>query len=542
VVVDAIDVPAAGGEVYPTVPQQPGTAITLAGRDSKTLVAGYTMDAQRLQYSTSELLTHTHIGSRDVAVLYGRPGEAGETVLRYPSAPQVTVLSGSVQSTWDAGRRDLRLNYTHDGLAQVLVTPAQGTPLLLLIGTDAVAAQFWRADSATGPVLVRGPELLRAASAANGVLALSGDTARSGPLEVWAAPVVTRIVTWNGVPVSTTAGASGSLTGTLPGPAAVTLPALSGWRFTQATPEAAPGFDDSGWAPADKTTTNNPTKPAAPPVLYADDYGFHHGDVWYRGRFTAAGTETGVTLSAITGRAGVYSVWLNGTFLGSTGDRSHRFDFPAGSVRAGQQNVLSVLLENMGHNEDFNADDSHKEPRGLTGATLVGSAAGLGWRIQGNAGGENIADPVRGPFNTGGQFGERNGYHLPGFADGSWQPVALPHPNRTPGTSWYRTTFDLHLPASQDVPLGIRFTAEPARHYRALVFVNGWQIGRYINDVGPQVSFPVPPGILRTDGRNSLAISVWNTDATTGGLGPVALEQYGNHSTSLRIRDVPSPG
>jgi beta-galactosidase len=196
----------------------------------------------------------------------------------------------------------------------------------------------------------------------------------------------------------------------------------------------------------------------------------------------------------------------------------------------------------MGHNEDFNADDSHKEPRGLTGATLVGSAAGLGWRIQGNAGGEDIADPVRGPFNSGGQFGERNGYHLPSFPDGSWQQVSLPHPDPTPGTSWYRTTFDLHLPASQDVPLGIRFTAEPARHYRALVFVNGWQVGRYINDVGPQVSFPVPPGILRTNGRNSLAVAVWNTDATTGGLGPVALEQYGNHSTSLRIRDVPSPG
>jgi hypothetical protein len=34
-------------------------------------------------------------------------------------------------------------------------------------------------------------------------------------------------------------------------------------------------------------------------------------------------------------------------------------------VRAGADNVLSVMVENMGHNEDFNADDSHKEPRGL---------------------------------------------------------------------------------------------------------------------------------------------------------------------------------
>ena len=53
-------------------------------------------------------------------------------------------------------------------------------------------------------------------------------------------------------------------------------------------------------------------QPAAPPVHYADEYGFHHGDVWYRGHFRAHGGETGVSLSAITGRAGIYSAWLNG--------------------------------------------------------------------------------------------------------------------------------------------------------------------------------------------------------------------------------------
>ena len=58
-----------------------------------------------------------------------------------------------------------------------------------------------------------------------------------------------------------------------------------------------------------------------------------------------------------------------GEFLGSSDDATHRFDFPTGSVHAGQNNVLSVMVENMGHNEDFNADDSHKQPRGLTGAT-----------------------------------------------------------------------------------------------------------------------------------------------------------------------------
>ncbi|MEN3360578.1 MAG: hypothetical protein V7637_4560, partial [Mycobacteriales bacterium] len=543
VVVDAIDTPTVAGEVYPSVPQQPGTGITLAGRDSKTLLAGYAMDSQRLQYSTSELMTHAHIGSRDVALLYGRAGEDGETVLRYPAAPAVTVLSGSVQSTWDSGRGDLRLNYRHDGLAEVLITPAGGVPLLLLLATDQVAAQFWRSDTAAGPVLVRGPELVRTATAGPGRLAVTGDLAADTPLQVWAGPSA-RVLTWNDRPLRAVPAPDGSLVSTAPlaGPRPVTLPALTGWRFTEATPEANPAFDDGRWALADKSVTNNPTKPATPPVLYADEYGFHHGDVWYRGRFTASGTETGVNISAITGRAGIYSAWLNGVFLGSSGDATHRFDFPPGAVRGGAANVLAVLVENMGHNEDFNADDSHKQPRGLTGAALLGSTAKLGWRIQGSLGGEQLVDPVRGPFNTGGQYGERAGYYLPGYPDRRWTPVTLPRADSTPGTSWYRTTFTLHLPAGQDVPLGIRLDDDPARHYRALIYVNGWQLGRYVNDVGPQHSFPVPPGILRTDGRNTLAIAVWNADASTGGLGKVSLEQYGDVTTGLRVSDVDSPG
>jgi Beta-galactosidase jelly roll domain len=124
----------------------------------------------------------------------------------------------------------------------------------------------------------------------------------------------------------------------------VSLPSLARLRFHRGSPEAQPGFDDSGWRLADEKTTNNPTPPASPPVLYADDYGFHHGDVWYRAHFRAHGTETGVSLSAIAGRAGIYSAWLNGQFLGSSDDATRNFDFPAGSLRAGTDNVLSVTL------------------------------------------------------------------------------------------------------------------------------------------------------------------------------------------------------
>src|SRR5437763_17107593 len=71
--IDAIDLPTgaqAGNPTYPVVPQQPGTAITLNGRDSHIIVANYRLGDSQLQYSTSEIMTHARIGDRDVAVLY----------------------------------------------------------------------------------------------------------------------------------------------------------------------------------------------------------------------------------------------------------------------------------------------------------------------------------------------------------------------------------------------------------------------------------------------------------------------------------------
>src|SRR5256885_1822114 len=171
----------------------------------------------------------------------------------------------------------------------------------------------------------------------------------------------------------------------------------------------------------------------------------------------------------------------------------------------------------MGHNEDFRADDTQKEARGLTGAALTGAPTPLTWRIQGN---------VDDSLNTGGLFGDRSGWYRPEFPDGAWNPVDLPHTAAAPGVTWYRTTVNPHLPAGQDTSVGLRIDDDPARPYRAEIFVNGWQLGRYINGVGPQHSFPIPNGILRPDGDNTIAIAVWST-GTGGGLGTVRLEAYG---------------
>ena len=344
--------------------------------------------------------------------------------------------------------------------------------------------------------------------------------------------------------MQTRATTTGSLAGVIPIAAPITLPALTTWKQAAESPESSPGFDDSSWVVADKMTTNSSSGIATLPVLYADDYGFHTGNTWYRGRFRSTGAETGIHLiSDSGGGAQAFSAWLNGTFLGSSTTGSGDFAFPAGSLRASGDNVVSVLTVNMGHEEDYNSTNANKTARGLTSASLTGAPfTSVTWRLQGVRGGENEIDPVRGPLSTGGLYGERAGWSLPGYPDQNWSTVTLPTSSTRPGVSWYRDDVTLRLPQGQDTSLGLTISDDPSRQYRALLYVNGWMIGNYVNYKGPQHSFPVPNGILNPHGKNTIAIAVWNLDGSTGGLGTVALTNYGSFASSLRVAQNNSPG
>jgi hypothetical protein len=445
-----------------------------------------------------------------------------------------------VASTWDAATGDLRLNYRHSGLIRVSISGGGSRPLLLLLADKATAETFWRQDTTAGPVLVRGTHLLRTATSDGDTLALTGDNADDNAIEVFAAA---KHITWNGKRVQTQPTATGSLAGVIPIAAPVTLPKLDDWQHENESPESQPGFDDSSWVVADKTTTNSVSGASTLPVLYADDYGFHTGNTWYRGRFRSTGKETGVHLvSDSGGGAQAFSVWLNGAFLGSSTTGSGNFTFPAGAVRANRDNVLSVLTVNMGHEEDYNSGNGNKAARGLTSATLTGSPfTSVTWRVQGVRDGEGEIDPVRGPLSTGGLYGERAGWDLPGYPDSDWTPVSLPAKSTRPGVSWYRDDVPLNLPKGQDTSLGLTITDDPSRQYRALLYVNGWEIGDYVNYKGPQTSFPVPNGILNPHGKNTIDIAVWNLDGSTGGLGRVALTNYGSYASSLKVTQNDSP-
>ena len=561
---DAFSFPLTTADGSYTVPQQ-GT-LRVNGQDSKLLLADYDFsgaDGAHLVYSTSSLMTQLDRPDGDLALLYAPNGEDGETVLRYASAPNVQVLDGSVDSTYDAATGDLRLNYVHDGVAAVRITATGVRPLTLLLADEATAGTFWRQDTAAGPVLERGPELVRTAVVHGATLALTGDTKDPADLEVWA-PAGIDTVTWNGTTVATSTTGRGSLLADqqLPGAVPVTLPDLSKqtWQTTAESVESAPGFDDSSWQVADKTSTNSTTKPpAGQPVLTADDYGFHQGDVWYRGTYTDAGDAGTVSLRYGGGGAGMLQAWLDGVYLGqdvlATGASSPpttgtvTFAIPSG-MRTDGRHVLSVMVRNDSHNEDGGVNDAQKEGRGLIAATMSDAAGGavqptMTWRIQGNLGGENIVDSARGVLNNGGLYGERHGWHLPNYPDDNWTTTTLPQASAAPGTTWFRTHVALDVPAADDASLGLTIgdpsAARSNANYRALIFVNGWNMGQYIANVGPQHTFVLPNGVLNPHGDNTIALAVTSNGGTGNGLEQVSLTDLGTVRGGVKVGQDAAP-
>ena len=97
----------------------------------------------------------------------------------------------------------------------------------------------------------------------------------------------------------------------------------------------------------------------------------------------------------------------------------------------------------------------------------------------------SFPDKTRGVMNEGGLFGERKGWHLPGFDTSSWASRSLSSglPNDSAGVGFFVTTFDLRVPDGFDVLMSFNFDLTPAP-YRALLFVNGWMMGKFVANLG----------------------------------------------------------
>ncbi|KAE8380239.1 glycoside hydrolase superfamily [Aspergillus bertholletiae] len=546
-----LTVPTSIGNV--TIPQLYNTTLSLNGRDSKVHATDYDIGGINMIYSSAEVLTWAHgLGSTRVLVLYGGEDEVHEVAFSH-SLSKPVILDGPPSGIMIKQQQG----------AWIIQWRVTTTPRAIQIG-DLEIHLLWRNDAynywvmevpsvepignysspSKDLIIVKAGYLVRNASIRNGHLILSGDVNTTTPIEIISTPQEVHGIVFNNRLLNTTLSSTKRLHGrVLYDPPLISLPTLYDleWRYLDSLPEADTLYDDKAWRDLNQTWSSNPRNLTTPTSLYAADYGYHTGSLLYRGHFTANGQENSLFLN-ISGGAGFgYSIWLNDRYLDSWvggGDSSFYAQnislIPTDNTAAlspGKPYTITVLIDHMGYDEEAPGTDAIKFPRGILDYSLSGHAhqSDLRWKMTGNLGGEQYRDPIRGPLNEGAMFAERQGYHLPYPPSDTWEARSpFTKGIEQPGVGFFTTSFPLDLPEGYDIPLRFVFAFNGSasgvhtRNYRCQLYVNGFQFGKFVNNLGPQTDFPVPEGILNYNGINHIAVTLWGLDGGAA-LGPKGL-------------------
>ncbi|KAE8414937.1 putative beta-galactosidase C [Aspergillus pseudocaelatus] len=518
--------------------------IELDGRQSKILVTDYRIGSESsLLYSSAEVLTYATLDV-DVLVFYLKAGQKGVFVFKDAPADLKYHTYGNSNLSSSETRQGTQYSYVQ-GEGSTAVKFSNGVLVYLL--DKETAWNFFAPPTVSSPtvapnehILVSGPYLVRGAFIKHDTVEVIGDNSNSTSIEVYTGDEHVKKVSWNGNLIDTRATTYGSLIGTVPGAEdiEISLPSLSLWKAQDTLPEISPGYDDSRWTICNKTTSVNSIAPLSLPVLYSGDYGYHAGTKIYRGRFDGQ-NATGANVTVQNGAAAGWAAWLNGAYVGGfSGDADkvaswEVLKFNLSSLRS-RDNVLTIITDYTGHDQNSQKPIGTQNPRGIMGATLIGGGNFTLWRIQGNAGGEENIDPVRGPMNEGGLYGERMGWHLPGYQppesalDSSPLEGVLGAEGR-----FYTTSFELDLDEDLDVPIGLQLSAAAGTKAIVQIFMNGYQFGHYLPHIGPQNLFPFPPGVINNRGQNSLAISMWALTDAGARLEQVELKAYAKYRSGF---------
>ena len=259
------------------------------------------------------------------------------------------------------------------------------------------------------------------------------------------------------------------------------------------------------------------------------------------------------------GGAGMLQAWLDGVYLGqnvlasgqsappTTGTAT--FTIPT-ALRTDGPHTLAVMVRDDGHNEDGGVNDAQKEGRGLiavkmTDADQAAVTPQISWRIQGDLGGEDSPTRSAGRRTTAGCSASATAGTSPAIPTATGRTTTVPAASAMSGTAWYRTTFSLNIPRSttrrSGLTIGDPSSPRSAADYRALIFVNGWNMGQYIANVGPQHTFVIPNGVLNPDGQNTLALAVTSDGGPGNGLEKVALTNLGTVRGGVPVQMDRSP-
>jgi len=222
-----------------------------------------------------------------------------------------------------------------------------------------------------------------------------------------------------------------------------------------------------------------------------DGIGAHYGFVWYR---TEIGRVNWIKIDA----RHLWALYLNGKLikaydnfrnrLGTGPDLAKTIKVRLPRHLLKEENTLVLLTESLGHNKGFMED--HFNPRGLVFARTKKSL--LRWEVCSGLLPEEKGITPKVDFSS---------------LIKDAKSINLPHQfSSESALGIYLAKFELNLKKPAQPALGVKINASSGR---ANIYINGWLVGRYWAEVGPQKVFYLPPDLLNLRGKNQLQVVVW---------------------------------
>ena len=387
------------------------TQITVAANEVRPLVVSvpWTSNAT-LQYLAAGVLGRIAFGNTTYYVLYGRSGEQGEIAVEYKNAPK---NQPAIAWNWVARTKVTRATFTYpsgDTIIQLPLESGDGASAMFLVINTELAKRTWITEHAIfiGAINVTETLSIDMPSAGGKVTIFS----REGKREI--IEPARNVVT--------------------------TPPALGNWKWRNAAPEAAPGYDDSKWAES--------TQPEAFGL-----YGFQNGYGWYRAKFKAR--AAGKMPFNIANLVKFAMVFVNGEQV--------EFKDHSGSFNAVEgENTIAILAWHNGIDTIPIGKPIPDSGAGVWGVTTTGGEPlATNWRFRGGLGEMEETALIARVTNWA------------KFLNADW--AASANPNRP---SFWMTTFRSPLQPGAYVTVALNTKGLSS----GSVWVNGHNIGRFSGD------------------------------------------------------------
>lgn len=258
----------------------------------------------------------------------------------------------------------------------------------------------------------------------------------------------------------------------------------SPWKYKADSAPTAPEYEDGDWQLLER------------PVSLEEAGMYRHGYYWFRGSFEVEGDVAEAALSFQHNGTDRYLVYLNGTLVFRSRNKSIDMQKITESIRSGT-NVMTILYANEFHNKSHPHEGAIVKYSGIQNPFRITGAYRDGRKL------DITLESFRVRFRLEGMDAQ---YHANECDDSGWHEIPdaekIVVGKELGHVVWFRRHFRYRPGDGYSAPLC--FIPQRADE-RLILYINGKPTGQY-DIIGPQEEFYIPEAYLKPDEDNVISM------------------------------------